>query len=114
MRAAFRCILTRLGMLDELGGAVMLIYGDMKSGNCLKVKWTADFLGLEYKWCEVDILKSESRTIEFLRMNPAGQVPVVRLSNGFSGSNTRTSLTSLWRASRCGTSARLPPSWSPR
>ena len=24
------------------------IYGDRRSGNCLKVKWTADYLGLDY------------------------------------------------------------------
>ena len=60
----------------------MKIYGDSISGNCLKVKWTADFLGLAYDWIEVDVMRSESRTPEFLAMNPAGQVPAVVLDDG--------------------------------
>jgi glutathione S-transferase len=60
----------------------MKIYGDSKSGNCLKVSWTADFLGRSYDWIETDILQGESRTPDFLAMNPAGQVPVVVLDDG--------------------------------
>jgi glutathione S-transferase len=60
----------------------MKIYGDNKSGNCLKVSWTADFLGRSYDWIETDILQGESRTPDFLAMNPAGQVPVVVLDDG--------------------------------
>lgn len=58
------------------------IYGDSISGNCLKVKWTADHLGRDYEWIEVDILKGESRTPEFLALNPWGQVPAVVLEDG--------------------------------
>ncbi|WP_397423250.1 glutathione S-transferase family protein [Phenylobacterium sp.] len=58
------------------------MYGDRISGNCLKVAWIADFLGLAYDWIEVDIMKGESRTPDFLAMNPAGQVPVVVLDDG--------------------------------
>ncbi|MBI1684486.1 glutathione S-transferase family protein [Caulobacter hibisci] len=58
------------------------IFGDGKSGNCLKVKWTAERLHLPYEWIEVDILKGESRTDAFLAMNPAGQVPAVVLDDG--------------------------------
>ena len=60
----------------------MRIYGDSISGNCLKVKWTADYLGLAYDWVEIDIRKGESRTPEYLAMNPAGQVPAVILDDG--------------------------------
>ena len=60
----------------------MKIYGDSISGNCLKVKWTAEFLGLGYDWVEVDIMAGESRTPAFLALNPAGQVPVVVLDDG--------------------------------
>jgi glutathione S-transferase len=60
----------------------MRIYGDSISGNCLKVKWTADRLGLPYEWIETDILKGESRTPAFLALNPAGQVPAVVLDDG--------------------------------
>jgi len=58
------------------------IYGDSISGNCLKVKWVADRLGLGYDWIETDITKGESRTPAFLAMNPAGQVPAVVLDDG--------------------------------
>jgi glutathione S-transferase len=60
----------------------MKIYGDSISGNCLKVKWVADLLGLRYEWIETEVLKSESRTPAFLAMNPAGQVPAVMLDDG--------------------------------
>lgn len=60
----------------------MKIYGDSISGNCLKVKWTADFLGLVYEWIEVDVTRGESRTPAFLALNPAGQVPAVVLGDG--------------------------------
>jgi len=58
------------------------IYGDSISGNCLKVKWVADFLGLRYDWIETDITRGESRTAAYLAMNPAGQVPAVVLDDG--------------------------------
>jgi glutathione S-transferase len=61
---------------------MMTIYGDMQSGNCLKVKYLADHLGLAYRWVEVDIMKGESRTPEFLAVNVQGQVPAVRLDDG--------------------------------
>jgi glutathione S-transferase len=63
-------------------GAAMKIYGDLNSGNCLKVKWVCDHLALPYDWIELDTLKGESRTPEFLRLNGAGQVPTVVLDDG--------------------------------
>jgi glutathione S-transferase len=65
----------------SLDNAAMTIYGDSISGNCLKVKFVADRLGLPYDWVEISVLKSETRTPEFLGMNPAGQVPVVRFAD---------------------------------
>ena len=58
------------------------IYGDMISGNCLKVKWTCDHLGIAYKWVETSALDGTTRTPGFLAMNPAGQVPTVVLADG--------------------------------
>ncbi|WP_019195785.1 glutathione S-transferase family protein [Afipia birgiae] len=60
----------------------MKIYGDLKSGNCLKVKWVCDRLSRRYTWVEIDTLKNESRTPEFLKLNGAGQVPVLELDDG--------------------------------
>ena len=61
---------------------MLAIYGDSISGNCLKVKFVCDRLGIAYRWVETSVLKSETRTAEFLKMNPAGQVPVVKLADG--------------------------------
>jgi glutathione S-transferase len=58
------------------------IFGDPISGNCLKVKWTCERLGIPFTWQDVDILKSETRTPTFLAMNPAGQVPTVLFTDG--------------------------------
>ena len=58
------------------------IYGDTRSGNCLKVKWTADRLGLPYEWTEVDIMLGSTRSPQFLQLNPAGQVPTAVLVDG--------------------------------
>jgi glutathione S-transferase len=60
----------------------MKIYGDTNSGNCLKVKWVCDMLKLPYGWIEVDTLKRETRTPQFLKLNSAGQVPVIEFDDG--------------------------------
>ena len=66
----------------SLDNAAMTVFGDSISGNCLKVKFVADRLGRAYEWVEVSVLKGETRTAEFLALNPAGQVPAVRLADG--------------------------------
>jgi glutathione S-transferase len=60
----------------------MKIYGDINSGNCLKVKWVCDRLALPYSWIAVDTLRRETRTPQFLKLNSAGQVPVVEFDDG--------------------------------
>src|ERR1700722_3254810 len=65
----------------SLDNAAMTVYGDSISGNCLKVKFVAEALGLPYDWVEVSVLNKETRTPDFLAMNPAGQVPVVRFAD---------------------------------
>jgi glutathione S-transferase len=60
----------------------MKIYGDINSGNCLKVKYTADLLGLKYEWVAVDVTKGGSRTPEYLAKFPQGQVPAIELDEG--------------------------------
>ena len=61
---------------------MLTVYGDSISGNCLKVKFVCDRLSIPYRWVETSVLKAETRTPEFLAMNPAGQVPVITLSDG--------------------------------
>src|SRR5580698_1986140 len=65
----------------SLDNAAMTIFGDSISGNCMKVRFVADHIGLAYDWVEVSVLDRETRTPEFLEMNPAGQVPVVRFAD---------------------------------
>src|SRR5580700_10937909 len=65
----------------SLDNAAMTIFGDSISGNCMKVRFVAEHLGLVYDWVEVSVLDKKTHTREFLEMNPAGQVPVVRFAD---------------------------------
>jgi len=58
------------------------LYGDKVSGNCLKVKWVADLLGHAYQWVDVDVVKGEAKTPEFLAKFPMGQVPAADFGDG--------------------------------
>jgi glutathione S-transferase len=60
----------------------MKIYGDPGSGNCLKVKYVADRLRLPYTWVATDIMRGQTRTPEYLRLFPMGQIPGVELGDG--------------------------------
>ncbi len=60
----------------------MKIYGDAISGNCLKVKWTADAVGHRYTWVPVDIMKGETRAPAYLAKFPQGQVPAIEFEDG--------------------------------
>lgn len=60
----------------------LTLYGDSISGNCMKPKWTADLLGVDYDWVEVDILNGGTQSEDFLSVNPAGQVPLARWPDG--------------------------------
>ena len=60
----------------------LLIYGDRVSGNCLKVKWTAERLGIPYRWIQTDVRQGETHTPQFLAINPAAKVPTVVLDDG--------------------------------
>ncbi|NEW98383.1 glutathione S-transferase family protein [Rhodopseudomonas sp. BR0G17] len=77
----------------------MKIYGDLNSGNCLKVKWTCDRLGLPYEWIAIDTMKGETRTPAFLALNPAGQVPVVAFDDGRSLAQSNAVIRYLARGS---------------
>jgi glutathione S-transferase len=60
----------------------MRVYGDSISGNCLKVRWVLDRLKIPYEWAETGVTTGETRTPEFLALNPAGQVPLVVFDDG--------------------------------
>jgi glutathione S-transferase len=83
----------------SLDNAAMTVFGDSISGNCLKVKFVADLLGIAHDWVEISVLKGETRTPEFLAMNPAGQVPVVRFADNSTLSQSNAIMLHLAEAS---------------
>ena len=58
------------------------LYDNHTSGNGYKPRLLLAHLGQSYERVEIDILKGESRTPEFLAMNPNGRIPVLRLEDG--------------------------------
>ncbi|MCI4645263.1 MAG: glutathione S-transferase family protein [Hyphomonadaceae bacterium] len=60
----------------------LTLYGNTESGNCLKPRWIAELLGIDYDWVEVDIFAGATSAEEFLQLNPAGQVPLARWPDG--------------------------------
>ena len=55
----------------------MKLYNVAYSGNSYKVRLLLAQLGIPCEIVEVDILKGESRTPEFLKINPNGRTPVL-------------------------------------
>ncbi len=60
----------------------LTLYGDSISGNCLKARWVAEQTNTPYEWVEMDLLKGDTRSEEFLAINPVGQVPLARWPDG--------------------------------
>lgn len=58
------------------------LYGSSDSGNCLKGKWVAERLGVPVRWIEINTFNGQTRTPEFMAINPAGQVPIAVLADG--------------------------------
>jgi glutathione S-transferase len=58
------------------------LYSMQRSGNSYKVRLALARLGIPYKLVEVDILQGESRTPEFLKKNPSGQIPLLEVAPG--------------------------------
>ncbi len=61
---------------------MLTAWGMSSSGNCYKVKLALSQLALPHAWKEVDTRKGETRTAEYLAMNPNGQVPLLRMEDG--------------------------------
>jgi glutathione S-transferase len=61
---------------------MLTLYSMQRSGNSYKVRLALAQLGIPYRQVEVDILKGESRTPEFLAKNPNGQVPLLEVAPG--------------------------------
>jgi glutathione S-transferase len=56
------------------------LYSMQRSGNSYKVRLALAQLALPYCLIEIDILKGESHTPEFLAINPNGQVPLLEVA----------------------------------
>lgn len=61
---------------------MLTIYGDLRSGNCLKVKWAAELTGTPYQWRDVLYGTPDTSAPAFLAVNPAAQVPAVAFADG--------------------------------
>ena len=60
----------------------MKIYGDVKSGNCYKVKLVAEQTHKPYQWVDIDILNGDTQTTQFKEINSIGKIPVLVSTNG--------------------------------
>ncbi len=58
------------------------LYSMQRSGNSYKARLALAQLDIAYQIVEVDILRGESRTPDFLAMNPSGQVPLLEVAPG--------------------------------
>jgi len=61
---------------------MLRLYDYLASGTGYKVRLLLRLLDLPFERVEVDILRGESRTPEFLAKNPEGRIPVLRLDDG--------------------------------
>jgi glutathione S-transferase len=60
---------------------MLTLYDYLSSGNGYKCRLLLAQLGIPYRRVELDILKGESRTPEFLARNPNGRVPALELED---------------------------------
>jgi glutathione S-transferase len=58
------------------------LYSMQRSGNSYKVRLALALLNAPYRAIEIDILRGESRTPDFLAKNPSGQVPLLEVGEG--------------------------------
>jgi glutathione S-transferase len=54
------------------------LYRNPVSGHCHRVELFLSLLGLPYESIDIDLLKREHKSPDFLAMNPLGQIPVLR------------------------------------
>ena len=61
---------------------MLRLYDNHLSGNGYKPRLLLAHLGRAYERVEIDTLKGETRTPEFLARNPNGRIPVLELEGG--------------------------------
>jgi glutathione S-transferase len=67
---------------SRLEEAMFTLYSMQRSGNSYKVRLALAQLRIPYRLVEVNILRGESRTPDFLAKNPHGQVPLLEVEPG--------------------------------
>jgi glutathione S-transferase len=66
----------------ETGCSMLILHDYLPSQNGWKVRVLLGLLGIAYRTRPVAIFSGESRSDEFLRLNPAGAIPVLELEDG--------------------------------
>lgn len=61
---------------------MLTLYSMRRSGNCYKVRLGLAQVRIPFRLVEIDILKGESRTPDFLAKNPSGHVPLLEVMPG--------------------------------
>lgn len=61
---------------------MLRLYDFLPSGNGYKVRLLLTQLGISFERIELNILKGETRTPEFLSKNPNGRIPVLEIEPG--------------------------------
>src|SRR5439155_3046922 len=61
---------------------MVTLYDYLPSGNGYKVRLLLSQLGVRFRLVEKDIMKGETRTPDFLAINPNGRIPVLELDDG--------------------------------
>jgi glutathione S-transferase len=61
---------------------MITLFQQQDSGNCYKVRLALSHLGRPFKAVEVSSRDGSTRRPEFLKRNPAGQVPVIETEDG--------------------------------
>ena len=61
---------------------MLTLYDYLPSQNAWKIRVLLGLLGIGYETRKVSIFEGESRTEAFLKLNPAGAVPVLAVENG--------------------------------
>jgi glutathione S-transferase len=61
---------------------MITLYDYLDSGNGYKVRLLLTQLGIPFRYVDVDIMKGETRTPQFLAINPDGRIPTIQLDDG--------------------------------
>ncbi len=58
------------------------LYEYARSGNCYKIRLLLTQLDIPFERIQIDIVKGETRTPEFLQKNPNGKIPLLEIEPG--------------------------------